>query len=42
MIVQKYKDMLGMKSVIREISGYAVQRGKEIGYENLFLKSLTE
>lgn len=40
MIVQKYKDMLGMKSVIREISGYAVQRGKEIGYENVFDYSL--
>ena len=27
MIVQKYKDMLGMKSVIREISEYANKRG---------------
>ncbi len=40
MIVQKYKDMLGMKSVIREISGYATERGKEIGYENVFDYSL--
>ncbi len=40
MIVQKYKDMLGMKSVIREISGYAAARGKEIGYENVFDYSL--
>ena len=34
MIVKKYQDMLGMKSVIREISVYATARGKEIGYEN--------
>lgn len=40
MIVQRYKDMLGMKSVIREISAYATQRGKEIGYENVFDYSL--
>lgn len=40
MIVQKYKDMLGMKSVIREISTYANARGKEIGYENVFDYSL--
>lgn len=40
MIVQKYKDMLGMKSVIREISAYANARGKEIGYENVFDYSL--
>lgn len=40
MIVQKYKDMLGMKSVIREISVYATERGKEIGYENVFDYSL--
>lgn len=40
MIVQKYKDMLGMKSVIREISVYATGRGKEIGYENVFDYSL--
>ena len=40
MIVQKYKDMLGMKSVIREISEYANKRGSEIGYENVFDYSL--
>ncbi len=40
MIVQKYKDMLGMKSVIREMSEYANKRGKEIGYENVFDYSL--
>lgn len=40
MIVQKYKDMLGMKSVIREISEYANERGKEVGYENVFDYSL--
>jgi aspartate aminotransferase len=40
MIVQKYKDRLGSKSVIREISAYANARGKEIGYENVFDYSL--
>lgn len=40
MIVQRYKDMLEMKSVIREISVYATARGKEIGYENVFDYSL--
>ena len=40
MIVKKYQDMLGMKSVIREISVYATARGKEIGYENVFDYSL--
>lgn len=40
MIVKKYQDMLGMKSVIREISAYATARGKEIGYENVFDYSL--
>lgn len=32
MIVQKYKDMLQGKSVIRQLSEFATQRGKEIGY----------
>lgn len=36
MLAQKYIDMLNKKSVIRELSEYAVARGKEIGYENVF------
>ncbi len=36
MLSQKYIDMLSKKSVIRELSEYAVARGKEIGYENVF------
>ena len=40
MIATKYKDMLGAKSVIRELSEYATARGKEIGYENVFDYSL--
>ncbi len=36
MLAQKYVDMLNKKSVIRELSEYAVARGKEIGYENVF------
>ena len=36
MLSQKYLDMLNGKSVIRELSEYAVARGKEIGYENVF------
>lgn len=36
MLAQKYVDMLTKKSVIRELSEYAVSRGKEIGYENVF------
>lgn len=40
MINQQYKDMLGAKSVIRELSEYATARGKEIGYENVFDFSL--
>ena len=32
MINQQYKEMLGAKSVIRELSEYATARGKEIGY----------
>ena len=40
MIVQKYKDMLSGKSVIRQLSEFATARGKEIGYENVFDYSL--
>lgn len=40
MIVQKYKDMLSGKSVIRELSEFATARGAEIGYENVFDYSL--
>ncbi|MCR4618243.1 MAG: pyridoxal phosphate-dependent aminotransferase [Lachnospiraceae bacterium] len=40
MLVQKYKDMLSKKSVIRELSEFATARGKEIGYENVFDYSL--
>lgn len=40
MINQKYKDMLGAKSVIRELSEYATARGREVGYENVFDFSL--
>lgn len=40
MLVQKYKDMLGGKSVIRTLSEFATARGKEIGYENVFDYSL--
>ncbi len=40
MIAANYKDMLGAKSVIRELSEYATARGKEIGYENVFDYSL--
>lgn len=40
MIVQKYKDMLSGKSVIRELSEFAAARGAEIGYENVFDYSL--
>lgn len=40
MISQKYKDMLGAKSVIREMSAWANKRGAEIGYENVFDFSL--
>lgn len=40
MLVQKYKDMLGNKSVIRTLSEFAAARGKEIGYENVFDYSL--
>ena len=40
MLVQKYKDMLAGKSVIRELSEFATARGQEIGYENVFDYSL--
>ena len=40
MLVQKYKDMLSGKSVIRQLSEFATERGKEIGYENVFDYSL--
>jgi len=40
MLVQKYKDMLGKKSVIRDMAEYAAKRGQEIGYENVFDYSL--
>ncbi|MCI6553377.1 MAG: pyridoxal phosphate-dependent aminotransferase [Lachnospiraceae bacterium] len=40
MIAVKYKEMLGAKSVIRELSEYASARGREIGYENVFDYSL--
>lgn len=40
MVVQKYKDMLQGKSVIRQLSEFATARGKEIGYENVFDYSL--
>lgn len=40
MLVQKYKDMLSGKSVIRQLSELATARGKEIGYENVFDYSL--
>lgn len=40
MLVQKYKDMLSAKSVIRQLSEFAAARGQEIGYENVFDYSL--
>lgn len=40
MINEQYKAMLQGKSVIRQLSEYATQRGKEIGYENVFDYSL--
>lgn len=40
MLVQKYKDMLSGKSVIRELSEFATARGQEIGYGNVFDYSL--
>lgn len=40
MLVQKYKEMLSGKSVIRQLSEFATARGAEIGYENVFDYSL--
>lgn len=40
MIVEQYKEMLGAKSVIREMFAYGAKRAKEIGYENVFDYSL--
>lgn len=40
MVSQKYKDMLGAKSVIRVLSEQATARAKEIGIENVFDFSL--
>ena len=40
MIAKKYKEMLGQKSVIREISEYGGRRAQEIGYDNVFDFSL--
>lgn len=40
MLVQKYRDMLSAKSVIRQLAEFAAERGREIGYENVFDYSL--
>lgn len=40
MISQKFKDMLGQKSVIREMSAAGHKMGEEIGYDNVFDYSL--
>lgn len=40
MLVEKYKNMLSGKSVIRQLSEFAAARGEEIGYENVFDYSL--
>ncbi|MCR4991239.1 MAG: pyridoxal phosphate-dependent aminotransferase [Lachnospiraceae bacterium] len=40
MINETYKQMLQKKSVIRQLSEFATERGKEIGYENVFDYSL--
>ncbi len=40
MLVEKYKNMLSGKSVIRILSEFATARGNEIGYENVFDYSL--
>ena len=40
MINPKYKALLSGKSIIRELSEYATERGREIGYENVFDYSL--
>ena len=40
MISQKYKDMLGQKSVIREMSAAGHKMGEKIGFDNVFDYSL--
>ncbi|MDN3955071.1 pyridoxal phosphate-dependent aminotransferase [Sporolactobacillus laevolacticus] len=40
MIAEEFKQMLGQKSVIRELAEYATERAKQIGYENVFDYSL--
>ena len=40
MINPKFKALISGKSVIRELSEYATERGREIGYENVFDYSL--
>ena len=40
MISQEFKEMTKAPSVIRALSVYATERGKEIGYENVFDYSL--
>lgn len=40
MIAEQYKKMLSGKSVIRELFMFAMKRGSEIGYENVFDYSL--
>ena len=40
MLTEQYKNMLSGKSVIRQLSEFATERGKEIGYENVFDYSL--
>lgn len=40
MVNEVFKGMLSGKSIIRELSEYATERGKEIGYENVFDYSL--
>lgn len=40
MLSEQYKKMLSGKSVIRTLSEFATERGKEIGYENVFDYSL--
>lgn len=40
MINEQYKAMLNGKSVIRQLAEFATERGKEIGYENVFDYSL--
>ncbi len=40
MINESYREMLGKKSVIRQLSEFATERGNEIGYDNVFDFSL--